>query len=141
VKHRFLHDSPAAEVFHDDSLQERGGHAGIPDALGIHDDDRSAGTNAEARRLSAFDTRRTEEKPFALQQAREERVERSAFAIRGAEAADADEHVARVRFHQRLALPRRKSGHDAKSSFADAFELRGGGCDRRTRGSGGRFAR
>jgi hypothetical protein len=69
-------------VLDHDALEERGGHAGVPDALGIYDDDRSTGAHAEARRLSALDARRPEEEPFALEQPRQQRVERSSFTVR-----------------------------------------------------------
>ena len=104
----------------DDSLEQCGGHAGVPHALGVDDDDRTARAHAETGRLATLHATRPEEEPFALEQAREQRVERSSLAIRRAEAADAHEHVASVRLHERRELLRRESGHGAKSSAADA---------------------
>ena len=106
MKDRLLHDAPIAQVLDDDALEQRRGHAGVPDALRVHDDDRTAGAHAETGRLATLHATRTEEQPFALEQARERRVERAALAVRRAEAADADEHVARIRLHDRGGLAR-----------------------------------
>ena len=56
------------------------------------------------------------ENELALEEAREECVERSPLAVRRAEAADAHEHVASVRFHEGRELLRRESRHGPKSS-------------------------
>jgi len=107
-------------MLHDDPFQERGGHTGVPHALGVHDDDRAAGADSETGRLAALHAPGPEEKALALEQAREQCVERSSLAIRRAEPADADEHVARVGLHERRELLRRESWHGAKSSAPDA---------------------
>jgi hypothetical protein len=74
VEDGLLYHSAVAQMLDDDSLEERGGNAGVPDALGIDDDDRTAGADAEARSLAALDAARAEEKAFALEKACEMRI-------------------------------------------------------------------
>src|SRR4051812_15772478 len=50
MKHCLLHHSAVAQVFDDDSLQQRWCDVGVPDALGIDHDDRPSGADAQARR-------------------------------------------------------------------------------------------
>ena len=96
------------QVLDDDALEERGSDAGVPDAFGIDDDDRTAGADSEAWRLAALDAIGAEEKALALEKAGEMLVERSTALIRRAEAACAHQHMAAIRIHQRSEL----LGHD-----------------------------
>ena len=82
MKDRFFDDSTVSQVLHDDALEERGRHAGIPDRIRIHDDDGAARANTEARCLPALDPARAEEKPFPMEQGREERVQFPPSAVR-----------------------------------------------------------
>jgi hypothetical protein len=112
MEHRLLHDPSLAKMLDHDPLQEFRCNARIPDALGVNHDDRSAGADAQARRLAALHAIRPEEEPFALEERREKIIELSAAALRRAKGADAHEHVARVRLHEWL----RRDGiwHDAR---------------------------
>jgi hypothetical protein len=68
-------DYPAdLQMLHDDALQKIGRHSGVPNTLGIHDDDRSVRAHAEARRLPTLYTVRSKEKTFPLEQLGERRV-------------------------------------------------------------------
>ena len=67
MEHRIFHDAAIAQMFNDDSLEECRRDTGIPDAFGIHDDDRAAGADAKARRFTTLHAPGTEEQPFALQ--------------------------------------------------------------------------
>ena len=60
------------QMLYDDALQQVRSHFRIPDALWIHDDDRSCRADAEAWRLAAFDAVGSEEKILALKQLREQ---------------------------------------------------------------------
>ena len=103
MKNCFVHHASIAEMLDDNSLQELGCDAGVPHAFGIHDDDRPAGADTEARGFASLYACRPEEQILALEQAREKAVERSAPAIRRAEPASADEHVSAVCLHMRPA--------------------------------------
>ncbi|HZE09898.1 MAG TPA: hypothetical protein VE110_14190 [Gemmatimonadaceae bacterium] len=74
MKYGLVNRDAVPEMLDDDSLEERGGHSIIPDAFGIHDDDRPAAADAEARGLTSFHPVRAEEKALALQKIREQRV-------------------------------------------------------------------
>ena len=82
MKHRLLHHAPVAQVLDDDALEERRGDARVPDAFRVHDDDRAAGADAEARGLAALHAARAEQQPLPLEEAGEGRVERAPFAVR-----------------------------------------------------------
>ncbi len=99
MKHRLLHHSAVAQVLDDDSLQQRRCNVGVPDAFGIHHDDRPSGADAQARRLAALHAIGSEQQIFSLEQLREQAVERSAAALRRAESSGADEDVTPIRVH------------------------------------------
>ncbi len=67
MKHRLLHHPTVAEMLDDDALEECRSHAGVPDALRVHDDNGSADAHAEARRLATLDATRPEQQSFALE--------------------------------------------------------------------------
>ncbi len=94
MKNGFLDDLAVAEMLDYDPLQQWWRDPAIPDAFGVHHNDRAAGTDSEARRLPAFDSCRTEEQPFTLQQRRKEVIQLSATPVGRAEAAHAHENVA-----------------------------------------------
>ena len=107
MEHRFLDYSTVAQVLDDDALEERGSDAGVPDAFGIDDDNRTAGADSEARSLAALDALGAEEKAFAFEKAGELRIQLAAALIRRAEAACAHQHMAAIWIHQRSELPGR----------------------------------
>src|SRR2546423_5053064 len=100
MKHSLVHDASVAQVLDDDALEQRGSDPRIPDALGVHDDDRTTRADTETGRLAALHASRAEEQPLALKQTRQQSVERSSLAVWRAVAADADQNVARVRLHE-----------------------------------------
>ena len=104
MKDSLLHHAPIAQMFDHDALEELRRDAGVPDAFGIDHHDRAAGADAETGRLSAFDPRWSEQQIFALEQPREEAVERASSAIWRAEPARADQHVSAVRVHARVCV-------------------------------------
>jgi len=61
VKDRLINRFSVLEVLDDDSLQQRGGDLGVPNALRIYDDDRSVAAYAKARRLTALCALRAKE--------------------------------------------------------------------------------
>ena len=61
---------PISQMLDDDAFEKRRSDVGIPNSFRIHDDDRSTRTHAEARRFAAFDSTRSEQQPFALEQRR-----------------------------------------------------------------------
>ena len=107
VEDSLINRMSVLQMLYYNALQQVRRHAGIPDAFRIHDDDRSAGAHAEAGRLAALHPTRTEKQTFALEQPREGGVERAALAVRRAEPADAHEHVACIRLHDRGGLARK----------------------------------
>jgi hypothetical protein len=104
MEYRFLDDSAVAQVLDDDALEERWSDAGVPDAFGIDDDNRTAGADSEAWSLAALDAIGAEEKALALEKAGEMLVELSTALTRRAEAACAHQHMAAIRIHQRPEL-------------------------------------
>jgi hypothetical protein len=103
MKDRLVHDPPVAEVLDDDPLEEGWRNACVPDAFRVDHHDRPASAYAEARRLTALHTSRSEEQILAFEQPGEQTVERASSAIRRTESTSADEHVATIRFHVWLA--------------------------------------
>jgi hypothetical protein len=120
-EHRLLHDLPIPQVLHDDPPPgARGSRPAYHTPSGYTT---TIGPPVQTPRQGVsprFHAPGPEEKALALEQAREQCVERSSLAIRRAEPADADEHVARVGLHERRELLRRESWHGAKSSAPDA---------------------
>lgn len=75
MKNRFLNWGAISEMLDHDSFEERRSHPVIPDAFRVHDDDRSAAADAEARSLSTLHSVGAEEETLTLQEVREEGVE------------------------------------------------------------------
>jgi hypothetical protein len=67
MKDRLFDGLPSLEMLDDDSLEKIRRHFGIPDALGIDDDDRPAAAHAEAGRLSTLNSVRPEKQILSLQ--------------------------------------------------------------------------
>src|SRR4051812_40500630 len=86
----------------DDALEQGGRHAGIPNAVRIDDDDRSAATNAKAGRLATFDPIRAKQEPLPLQERGQQAIQLATAMIGRTKAADANEHVAGVWVHRWL---------------------------------------
>ena len=84
MKHCLLHHSAVAQVFDDESVQQCRCDVGVPDAFGIHHDDRPSGADAQARRLTTLDSTGPEEQVFSLEELREQAVERAAATLRRA---------------------------------------------------------
>ena len=102
MKDRLINGFSVFEVLDDDSLQQRRCHLSVPDALGIHHNDRSVATHAQARGLTALYALRAKEKILALEQVGQQRVKLASATVGRAEIACAYEHVMRVRLHFRL---------------------------------------
>jgi hypothetical protein len=103
VKYRLFHYAPVAEVLHDDPLEQLGRNACVPDALRVLDHDRPTCADAEAWRFAAFYPGWSKQEVLSLEQTREKAVQRASLTVRRTEAASADEHVAAIRVHPRLA--------------------------------------
>ena len=82
VEDRFFDNVTAFQVLDDDALEKLRGHPGIPDRIRIHDDDGAARANSETWGFPALDPARAEEKPFPMEQGREERVQFHPSAVR-----------------------------------------------------------
>src|SRR5687767_13321979 len=102
MKHRLLNGSATFQVLHHDPLEQFRRDGFVPHALWIHDDDRPLGADAKTWRFATLHAGGTEEQPFAFEQARQLRIQRTSPAIRGAETTRAYEHVPLVRLHERL---------------------------------------
>lgn len=99
MKDGVLDDSAVPQMLDDDALEQRQGHATIPDALRIHDHDWPASANAKARRLSALDASRAEKQPLTLEERWQRAIECAPPSTRRAEAADTYDDVTGVRLH------------------------------------------
>ena len=75
-------NSPIAEMFDDDALEQLRRDAGVPHTFRIHHDDRTAGTHAKAWRLAPLHSRGAEEKSFPLQEPGQKAVQRAATTFR-----------------------------------------------------------
>jgi hypothetical protein len=125
MKYSFLDDVAVAQMLHDDPFEERGRDAGIPDALRIYDDDRSAVAHAEARGLTAFHAPWPEQETFTLQQRRKQLIQLTPTVIGRTEAADADQYVVRVGIHSRIEGRRRHERNLVSSSACHRSFSRG----------------
>ena len=97
-----LVDNPTvAQMLDNYPLEERGSYVPIPDPFRVHDHDRPAAAHAKAWGFPPLHAGGAEEQAFALEQHREQRIERAAAAIGGAEAARAYQDVSRVWLHGR----------------------------------------
>lgn len=94
MKHRILDHATVAQMFNDDPLEQGRSHAGVPYALRVDDDDRTACTDAKAGCFAALYAPRAEQQTFALEQRREQPVQLSTRLIRRTKAADTHENVA-----------------------------------------------
>jgi len=54
----------------DDAFEKRRSDVAIPNSFWIYDDDRSMHAHAEAGRFATFDSARSKQQPFALEQRR-----------------------------------------------------------------------
>ena len=70
MKNRLFDGATVPEVLHDNSLEQVRRDAGVPDPLGVYDDNRPAGADAEAWSFAALYTSGSKEQPLAFQQAR-----------------------------------------------------------------------
>ena len=67
MKYCFFYHAPVAQMLDHDSVEQRWRYAPIPDSIGIHDDDWSAGTYAQARCFATFHSRGSKEQILTLQ--------------------------------------------------------------------------
>jgi hypothetical protein len=116
VKYRLLYDSPVLEVLDNDPFEELRRDPRVPHAFRIDNHDGTSCAYAEARGFAALYSLRSEEKSFALEKRREQRVERAPATIRGAEPAGANQHVTGVLLHERLANGRNTQGDGSPST-------------------------
>ncbi len=103
MEYSICHNPAITQVLDNDAFEELRCHPCIPDTFRIDHHDGASSTNAEARCFTAFDAGGSEEKTLTLKQRREQGIQRSAPAVGRAEAASANEHMARVWLHIRLA--------------------------------------
>ncbi len=99
MEDRVLYYSPVSEVFDDDSLEQFRSDARVPNTLGIDNHYRAALTHAEAWRLASFDTVRSEQQLFSLQQRCEHRIERPSAPVGRAKTARTYDDMPGIRFH------------------------------------------
>jgi hypothetical protein len=76
MEDRIFDDAPRLQVFKDDPLEERRRDASVPYPFRVNYDDGATRADTEAWNLAALYSRRSEEKPLALQERRKLRVER-----------------------------------------------------------------
>ena len=74
-------DTPVPQVLDDDSLEKLRRDARVPDALRVHDYDRAARTDPEARRFAALHARWAKEQIFPLEEPGEQTVKRAAATV------------------------------------------------------------
>ena len=94
MKNGLVDRIPLFEMLDHDALQQFRRHSRIPNTFRVYDHNRSITAYAEARRLTALHATRAEEKILSLEERCELRVQLAPPPIGGAEAPDADEHVA-----------------------------------------------
>jgi hypothetical protein len=82
MKHSLVHDATISQMLDDDALEQSRSDPGIPDALRVHDDDRTAGAYTETGGLAALHSPRAEEQSLALEQTRQQGVERPSLSVR-----------------------------------------------------------
>jgi len=101
MKHGVVDHPAVSKMLDNDPLQKGRRHSVIPDAFRIHNKDRAARTDAEARCLAAFHPVRPEQQTLALQERRQQTIKVGAPPVGGTESADANEHVPTVGVHRR----------------------------------------
>jgi len=69
-KHRLFNHFPVLQVLYDNAFEQLRCDTRIPNALGIHDNDRTTGADAEAGGFTALDSIRTEEQILSIQKRR-----------------------------------------------------------------------
>jgi hypothetical protein len=99
VKDRLFHHAAVAQVLEDDPLQQGRRDSAIPNAIRVHDDDRTARAHSQTRSLTPLNPVRTKQETLALQERRQQRIKFSPAAVRRAKTADADDHVAGIGIH------------------------------------------
>lgn len=70
MKHSLFDNSAVSKMLHHDPFEKRRCHAAIPNAFRIYNKDRTADTDAETGRLSAFDAPWAKQQSLALQERR-----------------------------------------------------------------------
>ena len=130
MEYRFLHNVPIPQVLYDDALEERQGHAGVPDALRIHHEDGPRSAYAQAGRFSALHPPCSKQQSLALQQSRELCVDPPSVPAWGAEAPDADKHMAGIWLHLRRL--RQAELRHGESGFCMRSESNGRGSEMTT---------
>jgi len=100
MEHRIFDHAAVAQMLDDDPLEQFGRDPGIPHPFRVYHDDRAAGADTETGRLTPLHPSRPEEQSFALQQRRQQPIERPPVVVGRAVPARAHEHVPRVRLHQ-----------------------------------------
>src|SRR5262245_17648186 len=101
MENRLLDDASIAQMLDDDPLEQLRRDAAVPDALGVHDDDRPSGADAQAGRLASLDAVWPEQQTFALEKLRQQLVQPPSSRIGRAKTAHANQHVARIWVHPR----------------------------------------
>src|SRR5207237_7972334 len=97
MKYVLIYRLAVLEMLDHDSLEQLRGHARIPDALRVHDDDRPVAADAEAGCLAALHSLRSEEESLALQELCETRIELPSAAAARPDVAGASAHRPRRR--------------------------------------------
>jgi hypothetical protein len=67
-EHRLVDHTSVTQMLDDDPVEERRRDIAVPDAFGIHHNDRTTCAHAEAGRLTSLDAAWAEQKPFALEE-------------------------------------------------------------------------
>jgi hypothetical protein len=67
-EHRLVDHTSVTQMLDDDPVEERRRDIAVPDAFGIHHNDRTTCADAEAGRLTSLDAVWAEQKPFALEE-------------------------------------------------------------------------
>ncbi len=99
MEHRFLDYSFPFQVLDNDPLQQLGSNSGVPDAVGVYDNDRPPFANPEAGGFSTFYPRWAIEETFPVEEGGEKSVQLPALPLRRTECAGADDDVPGVRLH------------------------------------------
>jgi hypothetical protein len=66
VKDSLFDHTSVPEMLDDNTLEQRRRHSGVPDAVGIYDDDRPTTAHPETWRLTALHALRTKQQTLAL---------------------------------------------------------------------------
>ena len=107
MEHRLFYGPPLFQMLDNNPLEQFRSDSGVPDTLGVDNNDRSAGTDAEAGSFAALHACWTEQEVFALEEAGQLRVEAATATLHGAKTARADDHVPPIRLHEGFRLRHR----------------------------------